>query len=228
MEKAAVPRSVHANREIVLWMISPVKHEREPGDKIYTCPDVTLGSYYSGPVRVSLVDTASGKVINTVPIHPQDEDSFDIPYRILPNYYYLVPGAAKDVEGKPSLLRLRDFNGDGMALEFAFYQAEACMGLPTTLLGYSIKQDKVIQYPVEPRVSSRQHGSAKPSGETTLDRFTWVQYLFSRKPVAPGIFRYHVDFSGRGGANEIYNVHYDAAHEKFAGSLIYEIWQPPF
>jgi hypothetical protein len=41
---------------------------------------------------------------------------------------------------------LRDHNGDGDALEFALFDAPACMGLETTLVGYSRARDKVIQY----------------------------------------------------------------------------------
>jgi hypothetical protein len=51
--------------------------------------------------------------------------------------YYHVEGVSKDREGKPAIMRMRDYNGDGKALEFALFDALACMGLETTLIGYS-------------------------------------------------------------------------------------------
>lgn len=121
-------------------------------------PEITQGSYYSGPTRISLVDTNTASVINTINIRHQwgKEDSFDIPYRILADYYYFVPDRKKGQEGKPTLLALHDFNGDGLPLEAAFYEAQGCMGLLTTLIGYSPKQDRVIQYQVTLRTTERK------------------------------------------------------------------------
>jgi hypothetical protein len=149
IERTAIPAALHSDRALLLWMISPAKHDRGPLSKTnsYSCQEVTLGSYYRGPTRLSLLDTRSGRVINTIkwmsPILG-DVDQFDIPYRILSGLYYLVPGVPKKREGKPALLELRDLNGDGIAVDTAFFETEACMGLPTTLIGYSPAQDKVI------------------------------------------------------------------------------------
>ena len=77
------------------------------------------------------------------------EDSFDIPYHIQKGFYYHVEGVPKGKEGKPTIMWLKDYNGDGHAWEFALFDAIACMGLPTTLIGYSEAQDRVIQYPVD-------------------------------------------------------------------------------
>ncbi len=43
--------------------------------------------------------------------------------------------------------------GDGLPLETAFFQAVACMGLNTTLIGYSPPRDEVIQYEVELKIT---------------------------------------------------------------------------
>ena len=113
-------------------MISPTKNDRGPLSEKnpYTCPEYTLGSYFHGPTRLSLLDNHTKQLINTIQLtSPEGADEFDIPYRIRNGYYYAVPGVAKDSEGKPSLLALRDLNGDGVAAESAFFQAEACMGL---------------------------------------------------------------------------------------------------
>jgi hypothetical protein len=210
IERAPIPSSIHSNREMVLWMLSPQKHDRGPLSDLnpYTCPEYTLGSYFSGPTRISLIDTSTKRIVNTVNLsHSWDkEDSFDLPYRILADFYYTVPGRRKGTEGKPSLLSLRDLNGDGLRLETAFFEAIACMGLPTTLIGYSVKQDRVIQYEV-------QLGPKKT--ETT----NWFDYLFAEKPKSPGRWSYVIDYSGRGGCEDSYQVRYDPGREKFFATL---------
>ena len=131
IERAAIPQGIHQDRELALWMLSPQRHDRviRHGLDSYTCPEMTLGSYYSGPTRISLVDTSVRRVINTLDLRyaGRREDSFDIPYRILAGYYYLVPGHKKGSEGGPALLALRDLKGDGLSLETAFFEAESCM-----------------------------------------------------------------------------------------------------
>ena|SRR5947209_18191704 len=109
-------------------MLRPVKHPLGYGPDEYTCPDSTRGSYYRGPTRISLIDSLSQRIINTVSISG-DEDSFDVPYKIKQGLYYQVDGTAKDAEGKPTILALKDYNGDGQANEFAVFDAQACMGL---------------------------------------------------------------------------------------------------
>ena len=161
---------VRADRELVLWMVKPERFDRGPNtnDNPYTCPERTRGHHYIGPTRVSLVEPATKRVLNTVLIHPYEEDSFDVPYRIVPDYYYRVPGAKPGEEGTPKLLDLRDFNGDGLPLEAAFYEAQACMGLLTTLVGYSPKQDRVVQYAVELRVTGDGRRGQRPSPGPTI------------------------------------------------------------
>ena len=146
-------------------------------------------------------------------------DSFDIPYRILADYYYLVPGRSPRTEGKPALLSLRDFNGDGVALETAFFEALACMGLPTTLIGYSPKRDRILQYPVVLRVLEQKQVSGRKIVEARVETITWVDYVFSKPPLRPGYWFLTIDYRGRGGSLATYDVHYEAAREQFAGTL---------
>src|SRR5436305_6889880 len=156
----------NSDRSLILWMVNPQKHPRGALDDAYTCPEETRGSYYSGPTRISLVDLVSGKIINTVKVRQEyshGEDTFDIPYKIHAGSYYFVPGVAKGEEGNPKLMQLKDYNGDGKALEFALYDAEACMGLATTLIGYSERQDKVVQYEILLAVK----GDEKPKTEVS-------------------------------------------------------------
>lgn len=215
---------VRVDRELVLWMVKPERFDRGPNtkDNPYMCPERTRGHHYIGPTRVSLVDSATRTVLNTVSIHPYKEDSFDVPYRIVPDYYYRVPGAKAGEEGKPKLLDLRDFNGDGMALEAAFFEAQGCMGLLTTLVGYSHKQDRVIQYEAELDHQEKDivEGSGyRERGKPHRVRMNWIDYLLTYKPVSPGRWSYKVDYTGRGGTLSIYEIRYDRAAERFRGTL---------
>ena len=106
-------------------------------------------------------------------------EDFDIPYRIESGRYYHVAGVPQGKEGKPTIMWLKDYNGDGQAWEFALFDAIACMGLPTTLIGYSEAQDRVIQYPVTLTVIAGNQKSTR----TAL----WVDYLFSQRPERPGV-----------------------------------------
>jgi hypothetical protein len=215
VETRNVPSPGHPNRMLVLWMVNPKKNSTNyAGDEMYSCPEQTRGSHYSGPTRVSLIDSASGKLINTVKILTGDgeEDSFDLPYAIRKGYYYRVPAMVKTgIEAKPNLIWLKDYNGDGRALEFALFDAVACMGLQTTLIGYSEKQDRVIQYPVKLDVVEGTKHSQRVS--------PWADYLFNQKPRRPGYWKYEIDYRGRAGSLDKWEVRYNPAREQFEGTL---------
>lgn len=215
LETRLLPSTAHRNRMLVLWMLNPRKNATNYSpDEIYSCPEQTRGSHYSGATRVSVIDSATRRVVNTVKISADqsEEDSFDLPYAIRKGYYYRVPARVKTgVEAKPNLIWLRDYNGDGQALEFALFDALACMGLQTTLIGYSPKQDRVIQYPISLEILE----GAKRSTTVT----PWADYLFSAKPVRPGFWKYEVDYRGRGGSLDKWEVLYNAAQEQFEGKL---------
>lgn len=203
----------HPHRALMLWMQSPLKVPRDNPDDPYTCPEYTRGSHYSGPTRVSLVDPQAKKIINTIKIlNFEGDDTFDIPYRIEAGLYYHVAGVPKGKEGKPVIMWLRDYNGDGHAWEFALFDAVACMGLPTSLIGYSEVQDRVIQYPVALTVISANQKSTR----TAL----WVDYLFSKPPERPGFWKYAIDYRGRAGTLNEFEVRYRPEEEKFYGQLI--------
>jgi hypothetical protein len=214
VETRPINTKAHPNRALLLWMLRPTTNRREMDD-LYTCPEETRGSYYSGPTRVSLVNTATHSIINTVEVKQdymeEGDDSFDIPYRIHQGYYH-VEGVRGNAEGKPSIMWLRDYNGDGKAHEFALFDAMACMGLQTTLIGYSERQDKVIQY--------QTVLTAQDEKKRSTDVLSWVDYLFSRKPDAPGYWKYEIDYRGRGGSLDRYEIRYDRQRERFEGKLV--------
>jgi hypothetical protein len=215
IETRVINTRAHPNRALVLWMLRPKTYARDAGDDIYNCPDETRGSNYRGPTRVSLVDTMTRRVINTVEVKEEynepPEDSFDIPYKIHRGYYH-VEGVRGQAEGRPTVMWLMDFNGDGLRHEFALYDAQSCMGLETTLIGYSERQDKVIQYET---VLTIEEGNKR-----LIDTSRWVDYLFSKKPVGRGHWKYEIDYRGRGGPLDRYEIRYDPAHERFEGRLV--------
>jgi hypothetical protein len=211
---------------MLLWMIAPTKHDRGEfsASNPYTCPETTLGSYYSGPTRVSLIDTRSSKIINTVTLRHSwgDDDSFDIPYRILVSDLYAVPGKPQGAEGVPRLLMLRDITGQRLPLAASFYEAEACMGLLTTAIGYSVKQDRLIQYRTELTSKTQEIVEGRgivDVGKAAVDTTSWTDYLFSETPVEPGHWLYEIDYRGRGGTLDSYDIRYDASKEEFVGTL---------
>ncbi|PWT91028.1 MAG: hypothetical protein C5B55_08730 [Blastocatellia bacterium] len=216
LEKKLLLSAKQPNRALVLWMIDPKKNPREiANDEPYTCPDYTRGSYYSGPVRVSLINTSTGEILNTIKVlsdYEPDNDSFDLPYAIRKGYYYHVASSANDaVEHTPTLIRLRDYNGDGKPFEFALFDAPACMGLATTLIGYSETKDRVIQYAVR----LEEIEGTKHSTTTTM----WADYLLAKKPLSPGLWKYEVDYRGRGGSLDHWEIRYNAAKEQFEGTV---------
>jgi hypothetical protein len=207
----------HPNRMFVLWMLNPKRNPTGYApDDVYSCPDQTRGSHYSGPTRVSLANSAKMTIVNTVKvssIYEDNGDSFDLPYAIRKGNYYRVEGPVREgVEARPTILWLNDYNGDGKALEFALFEAEACMGLQTTLIGYSEKQDRVIQYPIKLDVVEGSKHSTK--------MIPWADYLFSKKPLRPGFWKYEIDYRGRAGSLDKWEVHYNAGRERFEGKLI--------
>ncbi len=204
-------------RALVLWMLKPKKYPRDTPGEPYTCPEETRGSFYRGPARLSLVDTAADRVVNTLRIlqeYDDDTDEFDLPFRIKAGGYYHVGGVAEGREARPTIMWLRDLNGDGRAHEFALFDALACMGLPTALFGYSESQDRVVQY----TVALETTGVDGKKG-TELNR--WVDYLFAKEPVGPGRWRFEIDYRGRGGSLDRYDVHYNTTAERFEGTATF-------
>ena len=209
-------RPVKTNRALILWILSPKRVPRDIVDEPYTCPEETRGSYYNGATRVSLVNTRTRRIINTLKVtqeYNEGADEFDVPYQIHSGSYYRVAGVPVGREGKPTLMWLRDYNGDGRALEFALFDALACMGLQTTLIGYSERQDRVIQYPTRLVIEEK--------GGRSVKLRLWIDYLFSRKPKRAGYWEYEIDYRGRGGLLVKYEIRYNRRLERFEGKVVY-------
>ncbi|MBO0721146.1 MAG: hypothetical protein J2P41_10005 [Blastocatellia bacterium] len=104
---------------------------------------------------------------------------------------------------------LKDYNGDGKALEFALFAKGSCLGVDTTLIGYSERQDRVIQYPISLKM--------KGPDESTILKGYWYPSLFLKEPISPGHWKYEIDFRGREGSLNKYEIRYDAQKEMFVG-----------
>ncbi|MCW5198483.1 hypothetical protein VU07_00265 [Desulfobulbus sp. F4] len=216
VEERPLQSEGHSDRALVLWMVKPEKHPLEYGpDDPYACPDTTRGSYYSGPTRVSLIDIKTKNIVNTVAIKQEYNggmDSFDLPYAIRQGHYYKVEGKPNEGEEvNPNLIWLKDYNGDGKILEFALFDALSCMGLPSTLIGYSDKQDKVMQYEIHLKTNNDKE-------KINISR--WCDYLYEQKPQKSGYWQYEIDYRGRGGSLNKYEIKYNANKEWFEGSCI--------
>ena len=87
--------------------------------------------------------------------------------------------------------------------------ALACMGLETTLFGYSERQDRVVQYALSLETEC--------DGRKTRESLKWVDYLFSREPSSSGVRKFEIDY--RGGTLDSYDVRYDREVERFEGTV---------
>jgi hypothetical protein len=217
IEEQSLKSGGHPDRALILWMVNPAKKPsgaRGNPKYDYTCQDETRGSYYIGPTRVSLLNTKTRTVINTIEItYFKDDANFHIPYAIRKGYYYKVDGNAPEREEvKPHIMWLKDYNGDGKALEFALFYKEECDGPSTTLIGYSERQDKVIQYPITLEFER--------AGSHTIGQARWFRSLFSNQPKSPGQWEYEIDDRGRGGGLSKCQISYDAQNERFVGRIV--------
>lgn len=104
-----------------------------------------------------------------------EQDSFDIPYLIRRDLYRVDVTGSGD-KGPPTIIDLKDYNGDGRAFEFALFNAESCSDVAVQLIGYSAPRDHVIQYPFRPM---KDLEDTKP--------WFWADNLFAHKQVSRGI-----------------------------------------
>ncbi len=179
IETANVSAVANKSRLLVLWMVTPSRHVRGAGGY---CGDAIYGDYWEGPTRLSLVDSQRNSVINTVKIKIDEEwtgrkDSFMIPF-FVSNAHYTVPTRNSRNEGVPKILDLKDYTGEGLALEFPLFAYEVCGLSDTGLFGYSLSSDRALQYPV---VTDARRKAATGS---------WVPQVFATQPISPGHWKF--------------------------------------
>jgi hypothetical protein len=218
IEEQSLESGRRPDRSLILWMVDPTKHPSDPPlspELPYTCIGQTRGSYYDGPARVSLINTKTRTVINTIKIEDYEgQDVLQIPYAIRKGFFYRVEGGAPESEeAPPHILWLKDYNGDGKALEFALFSKEACNEVQTTLIGYSERRDRVIQYPI---YLKREGVGVRRS--TVRQR--WCNALFHLEPASPGHWKAEIDFTMRADAVYRQEIRYDAKAEVFVGKRV--------
>jgi hypothetical protein len=212
VEFREIPPSAHRKRALIVWIISPKDLPRHTNEsESYTCPEDSRGWFHRGRTRVSLADTLSNRIINTievqVPLTSGWLDEFDIPYRIKPLLYRVEPPLTAG-EGRPVILDLKDFNGDGKPFEFALFDAQSCSVVQTQLIGYSERQDRVVQYPI--RLKGGWEGRRDPT-------LLWLDHFALQKPVAAGIWHYTRNYNS--GSMATFDIRYDADAECFVGTV---------
>lgn len=227
----------YPHRALILWMYIPRVHVEQ--DEFYTCPEVTTGKgYFVGITKVSLLDTKEKRIINTVDVlNGDDWESNDtihrqlcieVPFSILnpavarelAGLKYHATGGTDTTEGTAHILYLDDYNGDGKKLEFALYNQEGCLGCSSTLFGYSPNQDKVINYDIRLQVSDFNAHKGIPDTDTTYERLSkWIDHAFCFRFNAKGELNYSMDYRGRGGNWDRYQLKYNKEAECFSGIL---------
>jgi hypothetical protein len=189
-------------RVLVLWMSSRTRVARA-GEFSY-CGDYVYGDHWSGPARLSLVDSRKKSLINTIEInsdrHAPDNSGgiFRIPY-FVSSVYYRVPRRNRKKEGVPRILHLRDMTGEGQRAQFVLFDYLACGIANTSVFGYSLKADRAVQFEVE--TFAKRH---RP--ELTA----WVPQVFLAKPVRPGAWR----FTWEAGHGDMFFNHEDVSFDR--------------
>jgi hypothetical protein len=197
IETADVTAIAGKARMMVLWMDHAEVHNT--GEE-YCGTSVHGSDVYVGPTRLSLVDSATPRLINTVKILGRGsdgqgtEDSFLLPALVSNDYYY-VPHLNSSGRGVPQILHLQDLTGSGTAAEFVLFMYDACGIASTSVLGYQTRSDRVVQY----------HVQVNGAG-TDL----WVEQVFATKPVAPG----HWNFSWGPGHGSDDIIHEDVRFDR--------------
>ena len=186
-------QSGYPNRSLVLWMENPKRFPKT--DESYSCPDYTRGSYYTGKAYLSLYDETQSAVINTTLIQPSyPGDPIDIPYKIKAHFW---SDSTSSDDIAPKIVSLKDYNGDGKALEFPLFNQVACIGRDTSLLGYTPTYDKAIQFPI------------LSNGRLQY----WADYLFDK--IKSTTWDYSINYAGRGGCKTRHQGYYDTINERF-------------
>lgn len=209
IETANVPVPSAKTRVLVLWMSAPRRVIRDwdnAGDFLY-------GNHWFGPTFLSLIDTSTVRLINTVAIRPRQESpnchgGLAVPFFTYDGFYY-VPHPDRDRKGKPLLMHLQDLTGEGVAGQFVLFDHVVSGIAAGSVLGYSSRSDTAVQYAVE----------------RTQNRFNpvvqlWAVQVFGSKPLRAGYWK----FTWEAGHDEWEwldeEVHFDVARQLFVEKLI--------
>jgi len=186
-------------------MMNPETIEPGPPDQ-QGMQDMAMGTRLKGLTRVTLIDAGALRIINTLSIRdPYDSrvDSFQIPIEAppSPNGYYPVPKIDQSGMGRPRILNLKDYTGEGTAAQFPLFAYGDSSEVDGTIVGYSQELDRVVQYPV-----TRLGGGKSGENATTL----WTTNVFGSQPLQPG----HWNLSWDPGHGTDAAVHVDVAFDR--------------
>lgn len=221
------------NRILVLWMTAVTVDLQ--CDNEYTCFNLIEGiGNYKGELYVSLLDVNHKKQINTIqikeePISEQEQTScFSIPFAIENKKYsqrvglrYAVEGGGIDKPGQAIMMDWYDCNGDGDKHEFALYHQAGCATCLITIIGYSKKQDKVINYDFNYTLEYVK--GANLSNEIIQSK--WIDYQGQFNLKVNELLTIQRDYMGRLGSKYDYNLEYDAENERFIGTCVVAVTQ---
>jgi len=203
IETANVPlRDTSKQRRLVLWMSEP----RRVMSTWDSASDFLYGDHWLGPTFLSLVEPSTSKLINTVRVRTNSEDeeeNFVLPF-FTNDGFYDVPHPDTDRRGKPLLMHLRDFTGEGVAAQFVLFDHVVSGIAAGSVLGYSSHADMAVQYSVE----------------TTQNKFSpvvqlWAVQVFDSKPLRAGYWKF--TWEPAHGSSELIDeeVHFDRARQLF-------------
>jgi hypothetical protein len=214
LEEAPVPTGAHAHRALILWVMTVNNLPVEDGSKLSDedvggCPGETIGHGYNAPTRVSLVDTESKRVLNSVAVKLDDADEYPVPVWVRPGFAYATRAPLTHGWARPHIFTFKDFNGDGKALEFALYVMESCNGPLTMVMGYSERQDRVIVYDFVLTGNS----SGQPA---TPQR--WMYRFAAHEPIAPMHWKYDEWYNS--GLSQEWEFRFVPDDEKFEGTTV--------
>jgi hypothetical protein len=71
--------------------------------------------------------------------------------------------------------------------------------------------DRLVQYTVDLNITLL--------GKRRKKTKTWVDYLFAEAPIRAGEWHYEIDYRGRGGCLDVYDIKYQSERERFNGTL---------
>lgn len=241
IERQALGAIGKPDRELVLWMQNP-KAYVSPDDH-YVCQDYTTGKAgLTGKAFISLIDTKRRLIRNTIPFLIVEYEFLDTTEAIIKHIFhsnsalpiacvkkgrglcamsgkYFTIGGGEEEEGKVQLIKLMDYNQDGIQAEFALYCNSGCLGTTTKLYGYSKTQDKVMHYPINITLSEREYNDSTHFKDTTYHKLEYeISGLFALTP-QPFPRKYAIDYQGRGGNYHRYKIDYNRREERFEVEL---------
>lgn len=167
------------NREVILWMDNPGVDFSE---NTFSCPESTTGvGQFIGRVNISLINTASKKLLNTLVLRDYDnktEECWRLPY-LFDNEnmsYYSFSSSGYKGFSKVTVLNFDDLDNDGLPHEFCFYSQDGCSMASKTLFSFDVKADSIFNYTVH--LKHIEYEDAEKVDTIYYEKTPWVDIGF--------------------------------------------------